>query len=299
MIGFYNISESMRITVETFAAVAPQKISVIFAENYEEGIGHIISFKEGKSMSEKLDKKELAIIPSTKQFLQVIARISWLNMLDETVTIPPRNTQYYLFFKAIDSLRCDLLAKEIESKREIQLLQQRYEHRITQMVIQMNAQAETNKKFIHEAEKEATTLKRRIETLESELNRSSTTHSSKLQELLDQIYSVDVSPTIKRTLTDCCSRLIEAHAVEKRLSAELTESDSLFLSQLQKKFPKLNKRELRICMLVKLNYDTAEIAHSVGISTRGTESLRYRVHKKLGLGKHQSIKTYLSEFAIT
>jgi len=48
-----------------------------------------------------------------------------------------------------------------------------------------------------------------------------------------------------------------------------------------------------------MNYDTCDIARSVGISTRGMESIRYRMHKKLGLGKHQSIKTYLSELAVT
>jgi len=29
------------------------------------------------------------------------------------------------------------------------------------------------------------------------------------------------------------------------------------------------------------------------------ESIRYRMHKKLSLGKHQSIKTYLSDLAVT
>ena len=50
-------------------------------------------------------------------------------------------------------------------------------------------------------------------------------------------------------------------------------------------------------LLVKLNYETTEIARSIGISTRGMESIRYRMHKKLGLGKHESIKTYLSDLA--
>ena len=87
--------------------------------------------------------------------------------------------------------------------------------------------------------------------------------------------------------------------IEKQLNRETTESDSIFLSKLQKKFPNLNQRELRISLLVKLNYDTTEIARSIGLSTRGMESIRYRIHKKLGLGKHQSIKTFLSELDIT
>jgi DNA-binding CsgD family transcriptional regulator len=67
---------------------------------------------------------------------------------------------------------------------------------------------------------------------------------------------------------------------------------------LEKKHPNLNIREMKICLLVKLNYDTREIARTVGISTRGMESLRYRMHQKLGLGRHESIKSYLTELAV-
>ena len=86
---------------------------------------------------------------------------------------------------------------------------------------------------------------------------------------------------------------------EKQPDIELTKSDSLFIATLQKKFPDLSPRELRIGLLVKLNYDTSEIAHSIGLSTRGMESIRYRMHKKLGLGKHQSIKSFLSDLVIS
>ena len=56
-----------------------------------------------------------------------------------------------------------------------------------------------------------------------------------------------------------------------------------------------NREEAFTCVVD----DTIEIARSVGISTRGMESIRYRMHKKLGLGKHQSIKTYLSELSMS
>lgn len=302
VIGFYNISESMRITVETFAAVAPQKISVILSESYEGAVGYIIAYKESNNTTDDIIQEHIEETTLTTQFLQAIARISWLNMLDEPITTPPPAHKYYPFFKAMDSLRIDLITKEREKERELQLLQQSFEHRITQMVIKMNAQAEANKKFARDTEKEMALLKKRVDAQEGELTRRSTTHRENtkgLQELLDQIYSLEISPLIKKNMTDCCSRLIENDSIEKKLSMELTESDSLFISLLQKKFPQLNKRELRICLLVKLNFDTADIAHSIGLSTRGIETIRYRLHKKLGLGKHQSIKTYLTELAMT
>ncbi len=120
-----------------------------------------------------------------------------------------------------------------------------------------------------------------------------------MRNLLDQIYALEIEPAVKRVMTDTCLRLIDKEITEKRLNMELTESDSAFLKKLQKIHPNLNQRELRISLLVKLNYDTKEIARSIGITTRGMESIRYRMHHKLGLGKHESIKTYLSDLAVS
>ena len=166
----------------------------------------------------------------------------------------------------------------------------------------MNAQTEQTKKSAADYEKEIEELKTRVANQDFELTRVSTAIAEKttsLRNLLDQIHALDIDSTVKRAMTDSCLSLIETETIEKRLNIELTESDSAFLSKLQKKHANLNQRELRISLLVKLNYDTKEIGRSVGISTRGMESIRYRMHKKLGLGKHQSIKTYLGELAVS
>jgi DNA-binding CsgD family transcriptional regulator/uncharacterized coiled-coil protein SlyX len=166
----------------------------------------------------------------------------------------------------------------------------------------MNTAEEESKRSSADYEKEIEELRIRIANQDMELTRVSTAiaeKTSSLRDLLDKIHALDIDTTIKRGMTDSCLSLIETETIEKRLNIELTESDSAFLSKLQKKHANLNQRELRISLLVKLNYDTKEIGRSVGISTRGMESIRYRMHKKLGLGKHQSIKTYLSELAVS
>ena len=302
VIGFYNIPESMRIIVETFAAVAPQNICVIMDKTYEKSIENIRAFKAGKLAAREPEAENNNLQALNRKFLESVARISWLNMLDQSITMPPDGHPYYSFFKAIDSLRSDLIEKEREQENEVQLLKKDFEHRITQLVIKMNAQAEVNNKSAGEREKEKADLTKRIKTQEMELARVSTVIADKkrgVRNLLEKISSVDIDPGVKRALTNSCLSLIEKEVIEKQLNRETTESDSIFLSKLQKKFPNLNQRELRISLLVKLNYGTTEIASSIGLSTRGMESIRYRIHKKLGLGKHQSIKTFLSELDIT
>ncbi|TLU87808.1 MAG: transcriptional regulator [Chlorobium sp.] len=301
VIGFYNIPESMRIIVETFAAVAPEKVCVILADTYKDSIEKVIAFKAGTLATGNCGSENNHPEPAIKKrFLEAIARISWLNMLDEQITTPPPGNPYYPFFMAIDSLRSDLIAKEIKKKSEIHLLQQNFESRIIQMVIKTNAQAEVNKKSTRDMQNEITNLTRKIETQNMELAKiSKAIADSKngFRHLLEKIESLDIDPNLKQEMANSCRSLIENKVLEKQPDIEMTESDLLFLSKLQTKFPHLNQRELKISLLVKLNYDTADIARSIGLSTRGMESIRYRMHKKLGLGKHQSIKSYLSELA--
>ena len=302
VVGFYNIADSMRIIVETFAAVAPDKVCVVLAKTFEEAIEQVIAFKEGKlSPTDSCCVNHHTDQTLKKRFLEAIARISWLNMLDQQITMPPAGHHYYTFFKAIDSLRTDLVAREKKKESELQLLKQEFEHRITQMVIKTNAQLEVNKKSSHDMEKEIAVLTRRIELRDLELVKFTTVitdNKYRLRDLLDKLYSLEIDSSVKSDITNSCLSLMDKVIIEKQSDIELTESDSLFLSKLQKKFPGLSPRELRISLLVRLNYDTSEIARSIGLSTRGMESIRYRMHKKFGLGKHQSIKSFLSEFAI-
>ena len=303
LIAFYNIPESLRIMAESFAAIVPEQIRVILTESYDDTIEKVMAIKSGELLEgDQEDEKNNEESLVRKRFLMAVAGMSWFNMLDEYIPKPPPENRYYPFFKAIDAMRSDLLAKEREKENERIQNKHDFEHRITQMNIKMNAQAEMNKKSTLDLEKEISALKTRIATQDMELTRVSTAIAEKttsLRNLLDQIHALEIDSSVKRAMTDSCLSLIETETIEKRLNIELTESDSVFLSKLQKKHANLNQRELRISLLVKLNYDTKEIARSVGISTRGMESIRYRMHKKLNLGKHQSIKTYLSDFAVS
>ncbi|MEI7788720.1 MAG: hypothetical protein WCI23_08715 [Chlorobiaceae bacterium] len=166
----------------------------------------------------------------------------------------------------------------------------------------MCPQTKTNTQSAENLEHEIASLKTTIESQDRELTRVAaaiTEKSAILRNLLDQIYALEIDSSVKRVMTDTCLHLIDKEITEKRLNMELTESDSAFLSKLQKKHPNLSQRELKISVLVKLNYDTKEIARSIGITTRGMESIRYRMHHKLGLGKHESIKSYLSDLAVS
>ena len=104
----------------------------------------------------------------------------------------------------------------------------------------MKTEAIQNQKSTLDLEKEIAALKTRVATQDMELTRVSTAIAEKtnaLRNLLDQIHALEIDANVKRLMTDSCLNLIETETIEKRLNIELTETDSFFLSKLQKKHP--------------------------------------------------------------
>lgn len=301
VVVFYNIDPSCQILIESFAAIAPNSMTVLLRTNYRDAIETIMAYRTGKAHTEELEAppaEEESVLK--KEFLAAVARISWLNMLNHKVFLPPAGNSFYPYFKALEHMQCDLQSREEHHEKEMLRLKNDYEQRITQKIILLNAQIELNRKELLQHEQERASLKSRISSQEMELTRISTAIGEKttaLHQLHEQIRSLDIDLPVKQRMIDQCQNMLDTELTEKRLKTELTAGDSEFLSKLQKKHPNLNQRELRVGLMVKLNYDTREVARSIGISTRGMESIRYRMHKKLNLDKHKSIKTYLSELA--
>ncbi|RTY39563.1 response regulator receiver protein [Chlorobium phaeovibrioides] len=111
--------------------------------------------------------------------------------------------------------------------------------------------------------------------------------------LINSIYLADIPTDAKRSMTDLLQQLIEHAQLEARFRTLLTKADAAFIKKLEADYPNLTQRDTLISLFIKLGYDTREIARRVGISTRGMESIRYRLHKKIGRAKNESIKMYL------
>ncbi|RXG33049.1 regulatory protein, luxR family [Leeuwenhoekiella marinoflava DSM 3653] len=69
-----------------------------------------------------------------------------------------------------------------------------------------------------------------------------------------------------------------------------------FFNQLKEIDPGITKRELRLCAFVKMNLTNKEIAPLLNISTRGVETARYRIRKKLNIND-ESFNAYLENLA--
>jgi len=68
--------------------------------------------------------------------------------------------------------------------------------------------------------------------------------------------------------------------------------ETLF-KKLIEKYPDLTPRELSLCAYLRMNISSKEIATLMNISTRGVEISRYRIRKKLGLGRDENLTDFM------
>jgi DNA-binding CsgD family transcriptional regulator len=66
-----------------------------------------------------------------------------------------------------------------------------------------------------------------------------------------------------------------------------------FLQRLKDKHQELSPKELRLSAYLRMNISTKEIAPLMNISVRGVEISRYRLRKKLDLGRDENLTQYL------
>jgi len=69
-----------------------------------------------------------------------------------------------------------------------------------------------------------------------------------------------------------------------------------FITRLKEHFPELTAQEIKFSAYIRMNLNTKEIANLLGISVRGVEIGRYRVRKKLGLSRQDSLSDFLLRF---
>ena len=69
-----------------------------------------------------------------------------------------------------------------------------------------------------------------------------------------------------------------------------------FINSLKKAFPDLTKNDLELCVLLRLNLSTKDIAVLLSKSSRAVEVSRYRLRKKINLNKEDNLVDILSKY---
>ena len=72
--------------------------------------------------------------------------------------------------------------------------------------------------------------------------------------------------------------------------------DNEFLSKLKNEFSDLSPSELKMCVYLRLNLSTKEIATLLNIAPKSVEIKRYRLRKKLCLDQEEQLQEYILRY---
>lgn len=122
-----------------------------------------------------------------------------------------------------------------------------------------------------------------------------------MEEILEQLKVLSKLPdserqTKTRALVGKLTRLISYNHVWDEFETWFTKIHTGFIKGLRQDHPKLTSREIKVCVLLRLNLMSKEIASLMNIEPASVNIHRYRIRKKLGLGTNDNLTDYLSKY---
>ena len=79
------------------------------------------------------------------------------------------------------------------------------------------------------------------------------------------------------------------------LDEKLIELEQSFQFNLSNKHPSLSNREKKVCSLLKLNFSSKDIAELLNVSSGSVDTYRYRIRKKMGINKSETLLDALNK----
>ena len=178
--------------------------------------------------------------------------------------------------------------------RYIQKLKLREEElKYQKKILEMELKAE-NELNIQEYEKHILELE--IQTKSSEVTGKSLS-IAKQSEMIENIQGILDNETDFNKLKSEIKKAIKINAVSKHqwetFETNLNQINNKFIINLTNKYPNLTSKDINLCIYLKMNLSSKEIAPMMNISFRGVELHRYRLRKKLNLNQDENLSKFL------
>ena len=178
--------------------------------------------------------------------------------------------------------------------RYIQKLKLREEElKYQKKILEMELKAE-NELNVQEYEKHILELE--IQSKSSEVAGKSLS-IAKQSEMIENIQSILDAETDFNKLKSEIKKAIKINALNKHewetFESNLNQIHNEFIINLSKKYPNLTSKDIKLCVYLKMNLSSKEIAPMMNISFRGVELHRYRLRKKLNLIQDENLSKFL------
>ena len=185
---------------------------------------------------------------------------------------------YYKWNKLRYMQKLKLQAEELKHQREI-------------LEMELKAENELN---LQEYEKHILELE--LQTKSSEVAGKSLS-IAKQSEMIDNIQNILNSEKDFNKLKSEIKKAIKINEVNKHeweiFETNLNQIHNEFIINPSKKYPSLTPKDIKLCIYLKMNLSSKEIAPMMNISFRGVELHRYRLRKKLGLTQDENLSKFL------
>jgi AraC family chitin signaling transcriptional activator len=120
---------------------------------------------------------------------------------------------------------------------------------------------------------------------------------AKQSEMIENIQNILDAESDFNKLKSEIKKAIKINAVNKHeweiFETNLNQIHNEFIIALSKKYPNLTPKDIKLCVYLKMNLSSKEIAPMMNISFRGVELHRYRLRKKLGLTQEENLSKFL------
>ena len=120
---------------------------------------------------------------------------------------------------------------------------------------------------------------------------------AKQSEMIENIQNILDSESDFNKLKSEIKKAIKINAVNKHeweiFETNLNQIHNEFIVALSKKYPNLTSKDIKLCVYLKMNLSSKEIAPMMNISFRGVELHRYRLRKKLNLSQDENLSRFL------
>ena len=115
--------------------------------------------------------------------------------------------------------------------------------------------------------------------------------------MIENIQSILDSDVDLNKLKSEIKKTIKINAINKQewkaFETNLNQIHNEFIINLSKKYTNLTSKDIKLCVLLKMNLTSKEIAPMMNISFRGVELQRYRLRKKLGITQEENLNKFL------
>ena len=120
---------------------------------------------------------------------------------------------------------------------------------------------------------------------------------AKQSEMIENIHTILDSDMDVNKLKSEIKKAIKINSVHKQewqmFETNLNQINNEFIINLSKKYPNLTSKDIKLCVYLKMNLSSKEIAPMMNISFRGVELHRYRLRKKLNLMHDENLSKFL------